>query len=321
MTPSKCFHIGHEHLHMRWSQDVPPVLAVNQNEVVKFDLMESTGGQLTPSSTTADILSLDITKCDPVFGPVYINGAEPGDVLEVEFMDLETSDWGFTCIIPGFGLLEDEFPDPVLKHWKLLPEQKATGAVEFKEGINVPLHPFLGCCGVAPSEKGEFSTIPPLKSGGNLDCRYLTSGTKLFLPVSVSGALFSCGDGHAAQGDGEVCGTAIETPMKATIRFRVHKDKAYIKTPHFDTSGSFARGTARVVQSGAYASIGINESLKEASRDAVKGLIAYLGVEKGLTKEEAYMLTSVAADLKILEAVNMSNYAVAASLPFSIFKD
>lgn len=320
MQPPNTFHINHQHLHLNWSRDISPVIIVEQNKDVTFDLLECTGSQLTPSSTSASIASLDLSRCNPVFGPVSILGANPGDTLEVEFVRLETDSWGFACIIPGFGLLADEFPEPVLKHFSIPSGTKAD--IQFKDGISIPKRPFLGCCGVAPAEKGEFSTIAPLKSGGNLDCRYLTEGTKLFLPVSVPGALFSCGDGHAAQGDGEVCGTAIETSMKATLRFRVHR-RPYVTSPHYDTSGAISSASLRrsMDNLGSYAVIGVHEDLREASRDAVRGLIAYLVAERELTREEAYILISVVADLKIIEAVDMPNYAVAASIPLSIFRE
>jgi len=173
--------------------------------------------------------------------------------------------------------------------------------------------------GITNNTKG--STIPPYETGGNIDCKHITAGSILYLPIKVSGALFSCGDGHAAQGDGEVCGTAIETPMKATLRLTVEKDKPYITSPHYLTSvedGETAESASRA-SAGFYAALGVDADLREASRKALRGLIAWLVGEKELKRDEAYMLASVAADLKIVEAVDMPHYAVSCSLPLSIF--
>ena len=177
---------------------------------------------------------------------------------------------------------------------------------------------------MARAEKGEWSTIPPYETGGNIDCKYVTAGSVLYLPVQVEGALFSCGDGHAAQGDGEVCGTAIETQMDVTLRLTVEKGKMgdWVKSPHYLTSGNQNHERESKVTAagkGEYAAVGIDADLREASRKAVRGLIGWLMGEKGLQREEAYVLCSVAADLKIVEAVDMPHFAVACSLPLSVF--
>jgi acetamidase/formamidase len=315
MAAPKQFHIGHNHIQMKWTRNAPPVLTVRPGQDVNFDLMDCTGGQLNSKSTTTDMKNMKIDSLDPIFGPVYIEGAMPGDVLEIDFISLRPSSWAFTGVMPGFGLLEDEFPEAALKHFHIAPDDKY---LSFKEGIKIPIRPFLGVCGVAPGLDGEFSTIPPLDTGGNIDCRHLTTGAKLYLPVQVPGGLFSCGDGHLAQGDGEVCGTAAETAMQATLRFAVHKDKSYITSPHYDTSGAVNRHSAPI-DTGSYAVLGIHADLREACRRAVRAMIGTLMAEKGLTRTEAYMLASLAADLKIVEAVDMPNYAVALSLPHNIF--
>jgi acetamidase/formamidase len=310
------FHINHSHMHMKWNNALPPILTVSSGSTISFDLLDGASNQITDKSTKTNVENFDLTKGDPAFGPVYIEDAQPGDVLKVEFLSLKPASYGWTAILPGsmgFGLLADEYPDAALKIWDL-----STGKdyAVFKEGIHVPLRPFLGVVGVAPQQEGEFSTIPPYETGGNIDCKYITEGSTLYLPVKVPGALFSCGDGHAAQGDGEVCGTAIETPMKAEVKLSVEKGKSWVTSPHYETgpvqeSAGLGKGT--------YAALGIDSDLREASRKALRGLIAWLVGEKGLTREEGYLLASVAADLKIAEAVDMPNYAVACSLPLSIF--
>lgn len=273
----------------------------------------------------------DFSLGDPAIGPIYINSAAPGDVLKIDFLSLTPAPYGWTSIFPssvGFGLLADEFPSPALKIWDL-ETHAAEGYSVFKPGIHVPIRPFLGVVGVAREEKGAFSTIPPYETGGNIDCKHITVGSTLYLPVKVPGALLSCGDGHAAQGDGEVCGTAIETPMKASIRVTVEKNKPYVDSPHYLTAaGGSEAGYQKHLGKGGdagrgqeYAALGIDADLREASRKAVRGLIKWLEAEKGLTRHEAYMLISVTADLRIAEAVDMPHYAVAAALPLSIFVD
>ncbi|ANB11901.1 formamidase [Sugiyamaella lignohabitans] len=306
------FHVHSGQSHLKWSKDIKPVLRVKSGEVVTFDANDSSNNQIHKDSTL-ETLYFDLAICDPVYGPVYIEGAEPGDTLEVELMKLDPADWGWTAIFPDFGLLADEFPDTQLKIWKFA---KGSKTAEFKKGIEVPIRPFLGEVGVAPPE-GEHSTIPPLDTGGNIDCRHVVEGTKLYLPVKVAGALFSCGDGHAAQGDGEVCGTAIETPMTATLRFTVHKDKPWVTSPHYLTKPI----TTTVPDKGTYSILGIDSDLREAARKAIRSMIVYLTTTHSLTKVEAYMLCSVAVDLKIAEAVDMPNYAVAATLPLNIFTE
>jgi len=312
------FHIHSSQNHLKWDNSIPPVLTIASGTTVSFDLLDGGGNQVTASSTVEDIPKFDFSRTDPAMGPVYINDAAPGDVLKVEILELETANFGWTAIFPDFGLLADEFSGPALKVWDLETHRK-DGYTVFKEGIHIPITPFLGVVGVAREEKGEFSTIPPYETGGNIDCKYITVGSTLYLPIKVAGALFSCGDGHAAQGDGEVCGTAIETPMKATIKLTVEKGKNWVQSPHYTSAPVLEGLYAKRLERGEYAALGIDPDLREASRKALRGLIAWLVGEKGLNKTDAYILASVAADLKIAEAVDMPNYAVACSLPLSVF--
>jgi len=312
------FHIKRSQLHLKWNNAQPPILTVDSGSTITYDLLDGGHNQLTEKSVLADMSKFDFSLVDPLFGPVFINGAVPGDVLKVEFLDLKPASYGWTAIFPGFGLLADEFPDPALKIWDLSAAADKNYAL-FKKGIHVPVRPFLGTVGVARAIPGDFSTIPPYETGGNIDCKHITTGSVLYLPVKVPGALFSCGDGHAAQGDGEVCGTAIETPMRASIRLTVEKGKSYVQSPHFRTSGVDVAGTGAGEKKGEYAALGIHADLREASRDALRGLIAWLEKEKGLSRVEAYMLASVAADLRIVEAVDMPHFAVACALPLGVF--
>jgi acetamidase/formamidase len=289
--------------HTLGDNSLAPVLTVDSGSEVPFDLLDGGNNQFTASSTSSDVASFDFAQGDPAIGPVYINGAEPDDVLKIEFLSLKTASDGWTAIFPGsaaFGLLADEFPEPALKIWDL--ETHADdGFAVFKDGIHIPIKPFLGVVGLARGAKGQYSTIPPYDTGGNIDCKHITVGSTLYLPVKVKGALFSCGDGHAAQGDGEVCGTAIETPMKTTVRLTVEKGKSWIVSPHYLTSEKHEERAAKVETKGAYAALGIDADLREASRKALRGLINWLVGEKGLTREESYMLASELRILRLLK--------------------
>ncbi|WP_017186130.1 acetamidase/formamidase family protein [Alkalibacillus haloalkaliphilus] len=267
---------------------------------------------MSPKSTSQDVPNLDFSKVNPVTGPVYVEGAEPGDTLEVEIEHFGTMSWGWTAIIPGFGLLNEQFEDPYLKVWDLNNQNIA----EFADGIEVPTKPFPGTIGVALPEAGEHSVVPPRENGGNMDIRHLTKGTRLLLPVWVEGALFSVGDTHAAQGDGEVCGTAIEAPMEIQLKFKLHKGKT-IQEPRFITPGPLTTG---LDEQGYYVTTGHSDDLMVASKKAVEYMIEHLSETYGLSDQEAYALSSVAVDLKISEIVDVPNYLVSAYLPQKIFK-
>ncbi|MEA2547783.1 MAG: hypothetical protein QOE42_381, partial [Chloroflexota bacterium] len=282
---------------------------VESGALVEFDLLDASGGQLTASSTIDDLARLDFDRVDQVNGPIAIVGAEPGDTLQVDLLEFEPADWGWTASIPGFGLLADAFPDPILRITRV---PKAGERAEFLPGVRVPVVPFCGEVGVAPVD-GPRSTIPPDLHGGNMDTRHLTAGATLFLPVFHPGARLSMGDGHAAQGDGEVCGTAIETPMRALVRLTVRKD-LHLAGPEFLTADIPATAGGR-----RYATDGIGPDLLGAARDAVRRMIDWLGREHGIAAVDAYMLTSVAIDLRISEIVDLPNYVVTAHCPLSIF--
>ena len=309
----RTIHVHRDQWHLAWDHSIAPIARIQSGEEVSFDMLEASNGQIGPESTVEAIRTLDFSRVDQVNGPIYVEGATPGDTLEVEFLDLQPADWGWTAIIPGFGLLADEFPEPAIKVWHL--EGGADGYGEFAPGIRIPLAPFCGEIGLAPGASGALSTIPPYRHGGNMDTKHLTKGARLFLPVEVEGALFSMGDGHAAQGDGEVCGTAIETPMRATVRLTVHKDRP-VPEPQFFTAGPLAQRTNTASY---YCTDGIGPDLMEATRNAVRHMIDYLQRTYGLSRAEAYMLCSVAVDLKLCEVVDAPHWLVGAFLPQSIF--
>lgn len=309
----RTIHIHRDQWHLAWDHNIPPIASLRSGETLSFDLLDASCGQIVQESTVEAISTLDFSRVDQVNGPIYVEGALPGDTLEIEFVDLQPAAWGWTAIIPGFGLLADEFPEPALKIWRL--EGGAEGWAEFAPGIRLPLAPFCGEIGLAPAAEGALSTIPPYRHGGNMDTKHLTKGARLFLPVEVPGALFSIGDGHAAQGDGEVCGTAIETPMRATVRLSVRKD-VRVPEPQFLTAGPLAQRTNTAAY---YATDGIGPDLMEAARNAIRHMIDYLQRAYHLSRADAYMLCSVAVDLKISEIVDAPHWVVSATLPLSIF--
>ncbi|MBD5654734.1 MAG: acetamidase/formamidase family protein [Candidatus Eremiobacteraeota bacterium] len=309
----RSIHVHRDRYHLMWDNAIPPVATIASGETVSFDMLDASCGQIDRASTAETVAALDFTRVDQVNGPVFVEGAEPGDSLEIEFLEIDVADWGWTAIIPGFGLLADEFSQPALKIWNL--SAGRDGWTEFAPGIHIPLAPFCGEIGVAPGSPGALSTIPPYRHGGNIDTKHLTRGARLYLPGEAPGALFSLGDGHAAQGDGEVCGTAIETPVRAAVRLTVRKDNP-VAEPHFVTPGPLA---ARTNTGPHYATDGIGPDLMDAARNAIRHMIDHLQQTYGLTRPDAYMLCSVAVDLKICEIVDAPHWVVAAFLPLCLF--
>lgn len=309
--PGARVHITREQNHLAWDPAIEPIASVGSGDVVEFDCLDASNGQLDAASTTDTLASLDFAGVDQVNGPIEVAGAEPGDTLQVDLLEFSTADWGWTASIPGFGLLADDFPDGHLKITRLPSD---ADRVEFWPGVRIPLAPFCGELGVAP-ETGPRSTIPPDLHGGNMDTRHLVAGSTLFLPVFHAGARFSIGDGHATQGDGEVSGTAIETPMRALVRLTVRKD-LHLTGPEFVA----APDPHATLRNGArYATDGIGPDLMTAARDALRRMIEWLGREHGLDPMRAYLLSSVAIDLRISEIVDVPNFVVTAYCPLGIF--
>ena len=312
MSAIRTVHITRDRFHLAWDPAIPPIETVPSGSIVEFDLLDASGGQLTATSTTDDLRALDFSRVDQVNGPIAVEGAMPGDTLQVDLLSFQPADWGWTASIPGFGLLADDFPEP---YYRVTRVPGAGGRAEFLPGVRVPVIPFCGELGVAP-QTGPRSTIPPDVHGGNMDTRHLTAGATLFLPIFHPGARFSIGDGHAAQGDGEVCGTAIETPMQSTVRLTVRRD-LHVQAPEFLTAPGAVADTP-VGQR--YATDGIGPELLQAARDAVRRMIDWLGREHGIGAQDAYLLSSVAVDLRISEIVDMPNFVVTAYCPLSIFE-
>ena len=301
------------HHHFGWDNAIPPEATVAPGDSIAFEVVDASGGQIDATSGVAEVAALDFAMVNPVTGPVRIDGAEAGDALKVTIESFSPSGWGWTAVIPGFGLLADQFPDPAISIWTYDPVELAPSL--YGPGGRVPLKPFCGTIGLAPGEAGLHSIVPPRRVGGNMDVRDLSAGTQLFLPVEVSGALFSIGDTHAAQGDGEVCGTAIESPMSVALTFDLVKG-ANLAFPRFETAGPVSR---HVDERGYHATTGIGPDLMRCAQDAVSGMIDLLGKAHGLSPVEAYMLCSVCADLRISEIVDQPNWVVSLYFPKIVF--
>ncbi len=293
-----------ENTHNRWSSAIPPVLRVESGAVVEVHTKEATDGQLTIDSDASAMLTLDFDPIHALTGPIYVEGAEPGDVLAVTLHEIETGDWAWTGVVPGFGFLADVFPDPYLKTFRV-----SSGATEvrFNDDITIPLQPFAGVMGVAPATDSMLVTIPPRANGGNMDNRHLTAGTTVYFPVLVEGALFSIGDTHAAQGDGEVSGTALEAPMRIVLELNLQKGVRQLPEPQYETDDY-------------YAVTAFATTVDEAARKATLYMIDYLVAEHGIDRVDAYVLCSLAGDLKIAELVDVPHVLVAMHMPKGIFR-
>jgi acetamidase/formamidase len=303
--------VGRDAFAYVWDNSVEPAVEVESGDAISLHARDASNGQIRKDSGTEAVTAVDLEHVNPVSGPVFVKGAAPGDVLAVELLEFTPSDWGWTALIPGFGLLADEFPEP----WLRISEVDVSGGVvRFSDRVTLPLRPFPGTIGVAPADPGAFPILPPSRWGGNLDVKHLEAGTTLYLPIGAEGALLSLGDTHAAQGDGEVCGTAIESAMDVAVRVTVRRDLS-LNAPAYDLPAA----PAPVSPPAFHVCTGVAPDLMEASRDAVRSMIAFLREQHGLDREEAYALTSVACDLRIHELVDAPNWVVGLFLPLSVF--
>jgi acetamidase/formamidase len=303
--PRPDFVLTKDQTHSKFSRLIEPVVRVPSGSVIEAHTHEATGGQLQPGSTAEALHAIDMDRVHTLTGPVYVEGAEPGDVIAVRLIELEPADWGWMALIPDFGFLAGEFDAPTLQTFKLDTE---TNEVEFAKGIRIPLKPFAGVMGVAPDTDEMLNTIPPRANGGNLDDPNLVAGTTVYFPVFVKGGLFSIGDTHAVQGLGEVSGTAMETPMRILYEISVIKGGRSIAEPQYETDAY-------------YATTGFATTIDEAAKKATRYMIDYLAETRGLSREQAYMLASLAGDLKIAETVDVPHMLVTMHLPKHIFTE
>lgn len=292
-----------------WDKSVTPRLTIDAGDTVVIECAEPVG-QLTPQSSDEDLANIDFALVHALTGSIAVNGAAAGDALEVEILDMQHKGWGWTGHIPGFGLLQEDFDYSYIHHWELDGDSCRFGVND----ITLPFEPFPGCVGVAPAESGHLTTIPPRINGGNVDVRDLVVGCAFWLPVLAEGALFSTGDCHAAQGQGEVSGTAIESPMTVTMRFNVRKDlsvkELQIRRPSPMTKTDSA---------GYHIMTAHGPDLMENAKNAVRYMIEWLVANYGLSESQAYCICSAAGDLKIAEIVDAPNWVVAFHMPLSIF--
>ena len=298
-------------VHYTWDASNAPVLTIESGDVVVVETRDVTDGQIGPGSDASAITAMDWDRVYPLAGPIAVAGAEPGDTLAVEVMEIETRGWGFVAIIPGLGLLPDDFAEAHLRVFDLSGGDECV----FRDDIRIPLAPFLGTMGVCPAGAAARPVMPPGTFGGNLDTRQLMRGTTLFLPVELAGALFSCGDGHGAQGDGEICVTGLEAPLRSELRFTLLKGKR-IPAPQFRTAGALTPG---VDHAGFYGTTGVGPDLFVAAQEATRAMVAHLSEEYELEPRDAYLLSSLCVDLKIAEIVDAGQYVVSAVLPLAIF--
>jgi formamidase len=342
--------------HNRLHPGIAPVATVDPGDELVADCRDGMDGELRRAVSAAALRDVDLGANHPLTGPVAVRGAEPGDVLVVELLALDCDAVGTTAIIPGFGLLADRFPEPLLVRWDIADGVARSPGLP---GVAITGRPFLGAVAVAPSEellaraaareaelgaaalppdargavprgavgREGLRTIPPRENGGNLDIRQLTVGSRLHLPVHVEGALLSLGDAHFAQGDGESCGTAIE--VAATARVRVTLRGAgepgfrsampayeHLEEARPEPRRWFATTGIPVDADGANADMDV----RLAARNALSELVDWIAAERGLSPEGAYVLASVAADLRVSEVVNVPNPLVSAALPLDVFE-
>jgi acetamidase/formamidase len=302
--PTAEYFLSKDQGHNRWSRTIPPVLTVPSGAVVEVETKEASDEQISATSTVEDFLNMDGSRVHPLTGPVYVEGAEVGDVLAVTLLEIEPLGWGWTGARPGGGFLPDIATEPYFKTFQI--DEGAT-TTRFSDAISIPIRPFPGVMGVAPDTDEMLRTRPPRENGGNMDNKHMIAGTVVYFPILVEGALFSIGDTHAAQGDGEVSGIAIEAPMRIVYQLDVIKGGREISEPQYETDEYFAVT--------AFA-----PTIDEAARKATRFMIDYLVEEHHMGPTEAYSLCSLAGDLKISEVVDLPNVLVSMHMPKSVFQ-
>lgn len=293
-----------EPTHSVWDRSLKPRLRIESGDEVQIECVDASGGQVALGTTLAEYLRIDRTRIHALSGPIWIEGAEPGDVLQVDVLATRHGGWGWSSVVEGLGFLKDRFKEAYLFHWLLEGEETRS-----LEPAIVPVRPFLGVMGVARADDGAFRTRPPGPFGGNLDVRELCAGSTLYLPVYNAGALFSCGDGHAAQGDGEVCINGIECPLDVTLRFHLHKHQP-LAGPIVEAS----EGTAPDSTSDAWVVVESGVDMAETARTATLRMIELLVSRWGFSEVHAYLLCSVALKLRLSQVVNEPMYTISGAL-------
>jgi acetamidase/formamidase len=290
------------HSHGSWDRSIDPVLRVDPGTVVTLELLDASGGQITPEDGSDAVTLLDLQRVNPCTGPVGIHGLEAGDGLVITILDITTGPWAWTANIPGFGLLAADFPEPHL--WISKVED---GRLHTPIGLDLEAHPMIGTIGVAPATVGPHPILVPAEHGGNMDIRQMGEGAELHLPVLVPEALFSAGDAHVLQGDGEVCGTGAETGATITVRLD-RSDTAHRDSPWLVYE-------APVLQTGFAATTGIGPDLFKAATEATRRGVELVVSRTGIEPVDAYLLLSLVGDLRISEIVDAPNWVVSLHIP------
>jgi acetamidase/formamidase len=300
-----------EPTHSVWDRSLEPRLRISPGDEVQIQCVDASGAQVQPGMTTAEYLKIDRTRIHALTGPIWIESAEPGDVLEIDVLATRHAGWGWSSVVEGLGFLKEQFREPYLFHWQLDGESTSSLAPAI-----VPVRPFLGVMGVARADDGAFRTRAPGPFGGNLDVRELCVGSRLYLPVYNRGALFSCGDGHAAQGDGEVCINGIECPLDVTLLFHLHK-RHPLAGPIVEASDKAAADST----ADAWVVVETGTDLLTASRAATGRMINLLVDRWGFSDIHAYILCSVALKLRLSQLVNEPVFTVSAALSKQIIPE
>jgi acetamidase/formamidase len=294
-----------EPIHSRWNRNLKPRLVVAPGDTVHLECQDASGAQVRPGMTVSEYMKINRDRIHALTGPIFVDGADPGDVLQVDVLEVKHKGWGWSSIIPGLGFLKERFSEPYLFHWQLDGDVSRSLAPAV-----VPLRPFCGVMGVTPAEDGEFRTRPPGAFGGNMDVRDLCSGARLYLPVLNRGALFSAGDAHAAQGDGEVCINGIECPSDVTLRFHLHR-KQPLTAPLVESPAA----REPVADSGAWIVVESSADAIAAARAATSRMIDLLVARWGFAAVHAYILCSAAMHLRWSQVVNEPMFTVTAAMP------
>jgi acetamidase/formamidase len=291
--------------HSRWNRSLAPRLHIASGDTAHIECVDSSGSQVHPGMNVAEFLSIDRGRIHALTGPIFVEGAAPGDALQIDVLEVAHKGWGWSSVISGLGFLKERFTEPYLFHWQLDGEVSRSLAPAV-----VPLRPFCGVMGVAPAEDGEFRTRPPGRFGGNMDVRELCAAATLYLPVLNPGALFSAGDAHAAQGDGEVCINGIECPADVTLCFHVHRNRP-LAGPLVETS----RSQKQDAQEGSWIVVESANDPAAAARAATSRMIDLLAERWGFSALHAYLLCSVAMNLRLSQVVNEPMFTVSAAVP------